>query len=188
VFAFIKRKANIDTSAVETEPIQLETVSDDEKYHIDDAVCDSFDHVLFISDVPLEGKIKEKLASWPNIVSYSSNFTNRTTDDLLAADIKHIWINISVKDGRRWLEENLKNNKKYRSICVYKGTSRNKFLKQLEPHVDMTVKMKNLDKIQALTFSELRSKVENTMKITSPGSCLADLLGCSSSITPKKNA
>lgn len=145
-----------------------------------------FANVLFISDQKLTTDIEGKLHSMTPVVNYSTLFINRTPAMLKEKGVTHIWINISQTDARRWLEQCLTTQDAYTTVLLYSGSSRNLFLDDLKDHVDITCKIKQLDKLQALSFEDLISGVDNMLKIHSPANWVAKLVGCSKNLTPSQ--
>lgn len=141
---------------------------------------------LFISDSKISQAIRQQLRSYVNIRQFDQNFTNRTCDDLYNNNIQHLWINISNRQARRWLENNIKNKGCYTSVLVYRGSTKNKFLLDLEGQVDIVSKMKHLNRLNALSLDELINKLGNRVPIHSPANALMACLGCSKSIIKKK--
>ena len=147
----------------------------------------SFQNVMFISDKKLDDHIRTQLG-FKEVRSYDSNFTNRKPEALLEAGIKHIWVNISEKKAKQWLELNLK-NETYTTILIHDASKNNKFLADLKPHCAHMCKLKDVQRLSALSFDELMSQMESLVKIHSPASCLGELFGCSGNITrASKNA
>ena len=138
-----------------------------------------FDRVLFITDIKLS-MVKDKV-HFQGITEYSDSFINRSSEDLFKLDIKHIWINIANKKAKKWLEANLKNNRCYSSILTYIGSSKNKFLTDLKPYVDIVCPLKQLNKFSSLNLKDLLNQVDNLIQIHSPASKVAKVLsylGC----------
>lgn len=163
------------------ESVAVAPVSDDDDEPI------SFKNCMFISDKPLSDNIKTQLG-FKDVRPFDSNFTNRKPSQLLAAQIDHIWIDLSDSKARHWLELNLKKNC-YTRVLIHERGKNQKFLKDLESHCDVVTKLKDVKRLSALSFDELMGQMGDMVKIHSPASCLGELLGCSKNINKKsKNA
>ena len=152
---------------------------------VDDPESDQ-KNFIFVSDTNMTPEIKEQMNSYTNIRPYSDNFINRSPLHLLQAGIEHIWINISNKKARQWLQLNLKRCLAYTRVLVWTSSKRAKFLVDLRPHIDIETRACNLSKLSALSLDQLMQKVEDRIDIHSvPNKCMA-FLGCSKQVSKKK--
>lgn len=142
-----------------------------------------FNSVMFICDRSFDGEFKEKIDPFfKNIRCYGQEFINRSCKDLYERGLRYIYIDISNKKAKRWLELNIKKNHKFTRICVYDGNKNNKFLKDLKSVTELIVPMTKIDRLSALGFHELLSQTDDYHRIHDPANpCLA-FLSCSKSI------
>lgn len=145
-----------------------------------------YDHILFVSDMKITDEVKTSLLTFPNVRNFDENFINRNCKDLFTAKIDHIWIDISSKQAKEWLQLNVKNCDPFLPILVYKGSKRSKFVDDLEEHVETVCRLKDLKKLRALNFEDMIGQMSNMVSIHSPANALMDCLGFSKN-TKSKN-
>lgn len=136
---------------------------------------------LFISDG------KSPLIKQFGLTEFSNSMRNRTLEDV-GSHVDNLWVSITNKNGRHWLEANLKRNSVYTTILVYEKNKYNKFLSDLKPYVDIITKKKHINRVSALDISELVNNLSSRVDIHSPANCLAVLLGCSKKIMKDKRS
>jgi hypothetical protein len=124
-------------------------------------------------------EVKKSLLNFPNVRNFDENFINRSCQDLYCAKIEHIWVDISSKKAKSWLQLNVKNCRPYHPILVYKGSKRSKFVDDLSDHVETVCRLKDLKKLRALNFEDMIGQMSNMVKIHSPANALMDCLGLS---------
>jgi len=149
---------------------------------------DPVKHYMFISDVGVNVLVKHQLNEFKSVKSYNQNFVNRNCKDLVKLGVDHIWLNLSSKPARDWLQKNLKPNQDFVAVLVYGSSKRSKFLDDLDGLVQVKCKLKDLKKLRGMSISQLVGGMDNFTTIHDKPHCLAWLVGCSKSIKPKKKA
>ncbi len=152
-----------------------------------DAEYNKFKHLMFVSDTKLTDNIRKQLDKYDGIVEFDSElFANRNIEELLGSHtVNHIWVDLRSTKARGWVGFNLPKNDSFDIICVYSNGKLNKWIKDMEPHAEMTIKLAEISKLKSLTMGELVDKI-SAVNIHEPTSILASLLGCGASLSKKK--
>ena len=146
---------------------------------------------MFISDRGMTNDIRNKLDDFPRIKVWNDQFMNRDCQQLAEKGVKSMWINISDKKAREWLQLNLTSPKPYTSVLVWNGSKKQKYLCDLADKIDIKIRGVDLNKLKCLSFADLLLQSFNFQRIHQPGGKIDDLLsclGCSSNNKRSKNA
>lgn len=133
----VRNQVHSNTDEVETDPFEQDDIFNENKkdtkeittVNIDDDETDN-SNILFISDC---SKPEFKLESFVSTVEYEKFlFANRTIEEIFE-QCKYLWLNINNKDGRLWLQKNLKKCS-YNISLVYSDKDQ-KWIKDVENYL-----------------------------------------------------
>ncbi len=151
---------------------------------------EKFKNIIFVSDVSISPNIRQQLADYKGIREFDRDlFTNRTCSDLFTNhEVSHIWVCLKNRHGRDWLSKHLLTNDLYELVAVYAGDKQQKWLDDLKDHIDLTIKISDLNKLKSLTYGELVDNLQS-LEIHQPISKILSCLGISKGrLTKKKNS
>jgi hypothetical protein len=146
---------------------------------------DKFNHCVFISDTDINAKIRNQLIEHGKIKNFKEKLmANRSFQTLLTEfDITHLWINIQSKSARAWLGTYLpKNDGTYCVVAAISGNKNDKWIANIKDYVDVTCKIKHLNKIRSLSFPDLADKMGDIF-INAPSNPIAACFGVSNKLT-----
>lgn len=181
-----KKLPDVQVQALNTLLTDSKSVAIEEVLSIVEEVSDPefpFEHCMFISCNGIDKSIKEHVACFEPIRSYSSNFINRNTQDLMDNGVKHIWCDISKEKCRQWVQLNVKNSV-YTPICIYKH-KRSKYVKDLKEHCRFTIRIKDLRHVHGLSLGEVMGKLQDRVYVHKTPNCFMACLGLSKAIDKK---
>jgi hypothetical protein len=117
---------------------------------------------MFISDYELTEQVKRKLEVHITITKYDYQlFLNRNLDYLYENNITNVWLTISDKNAREYLQKNINKNKNYKVILTYRTKGR--WLDDLSKYSDIILKEKDILDARALSVNELFEGLEETI-------------------------
>ena len=136
-------------------------------------------HYLFISDSKAPARLRSQ---FENLVSFSkSKFANRSPQDMTALGCSDLWVDITNKHARAWLERWLP-VESHVCIALYKD-KRSKWLEDVAPFVLSTCKKSVFDNIDSIGFDEMHKVLEaGLLRIHTPPSIAARIFSCGSNI------
>jgi hypothetical protein len=154
-----------------------------------------FRNLWFIADCKLSQEIRDQLIEdYSNIRSFNRRlFANRSPATLRDEyGVEHMWCNITDADALEYVRQYVKANDAFTTILVrrcMKNAKNQRWIKDLESidgAIDVSLRVKDLNKIESLTFDGLVEQLENAINITPPASTIGMLTACSRSLLKKK--
>jgi hypothetical protein len=154
-----------------------------------------FRNLWFIADCKLSQEIRDQLIEdYSNIRSFNRRlFANRSPETLCTGyGVQHMWCDITDPDALEYVRQYVKANEAFTTILVrrcMKNAKNQRWIKDLEAidgAIDISMRVKDLNKIESLTFDGLVEQLENAINITPPASTIGMLTACSRSLLKKK--
>ena len=132
-----------------------------------------FTNLLFISNQGLLDNVREKLCGPNAIVKFKVNaFQNRSCQQLLDTGVQHIWVNVSIPGAVEWLQSVITQPNPYTVVqamhTVGSEMKRMKFITDLQPYTDISIKYEHLKKAETLTASELITMIKTHFRLHDP--------------------
>lgn len=142
--------------------------------------------ILFVSEKPYDKKLEPHfiVAQFTPIVSYDQALFNRPVAKL-AETVNYVWLPISDRKARKYLEKNIKELfRLYKPVVITHFTKRQKFIKDLARHTEdgllvCSIKKLKQGELRSLTTGELLEHLEeNMVRISKPVTGILSRLFC----------
>jgi hypothetical protein len=154
-----------------------------------------FQNLWFIADCKLSPKMREQLIeNYSNIRSFNMRLFANRSPQVLRDDfnVEHMWTNISDANAREYVRQFIKGNSAFTTVLVrrcVKNAKSQRWIKELndvEGAIDVSMRVKDLNRIESLTMDGLVDQLEQSITLTAPGSTIGLLTACTRSLLKKR--